>query len=674
MHRITHHALAALIAAAMAACGGGGGGESAPPPPSGPVTLSLSASQDVTTANGKALPLNATVTGGAAVSWQLAAGPGTLSASSGASVQYLPPPGGVTTATTVTVNASAGSITQTIKLTVHPDPGPAGLTQLAEGSAGRIDGAGTRASFQGIRSVAADDSGNLIFADANSIRKMTSAGVVSTLSANGTIDPASVAAGPAGSVYFTENDFSTISIRQLKADGSIVTLLTMPYSLQQGLRLYSGGSTLYVIQPERISTLSSNGTLVPLVGEITGAAMPNPIDGSAGTARFRHIVSVARAPSGELYVIDSVLVRKVALDGSVSTIAGTLPTGNSTGFMTPQDGTGSSAHFVTPGSIAVNAQGNLMVLEAPGSGEQPRLLRTVTPAGVVTSVPMRYDTAGWLINGSTGVLYAVNSEQVSTLQANGDASLLAGRFHTYPNLVAGDLAGNFYLIDFPLTNPHLPTRTGLSLLRVTPAGTVSTFAQSAVVRTPKSMVSDRNGNLYISDVPSTGFGISSTIGGAIFKVSPQGVVTLLAGSTTAVAGQVDGAGPAARFVQPVLVGADAEGNLYANDPETIYSTGYKVRKITPAGVVTTIDAIPAGVGTVVDALGNRYTADATRGVIVRTAPNGSTSIAAGTENNQSNMFGSLPGALSGPSGLVALGPFSFGLLAGGSVIRLVVPH
>ena len=64
-------------------------------------------------------------------------------------------------------------------------------------------------------------------------------------------------------------------------------------------------------------------------------------------------------------------------------------------------------------------------------------------------------------------------------------------------------------------------------------------------------------------------------------ITPAGVVTTLAGLPGS-AGNVDGTGSAARFDQPRGVGVDAAGNVYVAETDNS-----SIRKVTPAGVVTT---------------------------------------------------------------------------------------
>ena len=141
-------ALAAVIS--LSACGGDGGdSSSAPtpaPPASGPApapapapTLAASAAASSTTAGGQAVALSAVVANSTAtVTWTLS-GPGSLSASSGASVNYVPPTADTLSANTqATVTATLGTLTQSVTLDVATAPG--NTWELTEAPAAEIYG------------------------------------------------------------------------------------------------------------------------------------------------------------------------------------------------------------------------------------------------------------------------------------------------------------------------------------------------------------------------------------------------------------------------------------------------------------------------------------------------------------------------------------------------------
>jgi hypothetical protein len=98
---------------------------------------------------------------------------------------------------------------------------------------------------------------------------------------------------------------------------------------------------------------------------------------------------------------------------------------------------------------------------------------------------------------------------------------------------------------------------------------------------------DAAGNLYVADTQNH----------SVRKVTPAGVVTRLAG-LAGQPGSVDGLGIAARFNFPASVALDDADNLYVVD-----AGNGTIRKITPAGVVSTLAGSPGQTGHV-DGAGN----------------------------------------------------------------------
>ncbi|MGP8431797.1 NHL repeat-containing protein [Paraburkholderia fungorum] len=196
----------------------------------------------------------------------------------------------------------------------------------------------------------------------------------------------------------------------------------------------------------------------------------------------------------------------------------------------------------------------------------------------------------------------------STTPGDSDGTGTAASFNL-PIGVTIDASGNLYVVD----------GGNNEIRKITPNGVVTTLAGSktpgykdgtganASFKSPYGVTVDASGNLYVADQGNN----------AIRKITPAGVVTTLAGTTAP--GHSDGTGTAASFNQPIGVTVDASGNLYVVD----YGNN-AIRKITSAGVVTTLagsttpghaDGTDTAAsfnnpyGVTVDASGNLYIAD-----------------------------------------------------------------
>jgi sugar lactone lactonase YvrE len=251
--------------------------------------------------------------------------------------------------------------------------------------------------------------------------------------------------------------------------------------------------------------------------------------------------------------------------------------------------------------------------------------------------------------------------------------------------VAADPAGNLYVAG----SCRFPSRLmGLTLRKISTAGSVSTLASCGdnswfgasdsagnlqKIYLPNGLAADRAGNLYTGTYFfSTSAGSASNDSRAVYKISPQGTLTLLAGAAGShTADLKDGNGAAARFLTPSVIGLDSDENLYVADKDNTV-----LRKINAAADVTTVSALPASVNA--DLNGNTYRLDSTAGTIIRTTPAGADSVVADVHT--------LPGVLSTmtglrPFGLVRTGPATYALLVSNGyyfsnevVVQLVVAH
>jgi hypothetical protein len=691
------------VCAALAACGGGGGGSSGGssdgPPPAPPV-VTLSAPVTQVLAGAKAVNISATVSTSDSISWQLAAGaPGSITGS-GATVQYTPP-ASVSANTPVVLTAKAGSTSRNITLTVFPDPGAPGLSLIA-GSLGDntlLDGPGDTARFSHITEAARTTDGGLLVADQitgninfNALRKIGADRKVSTLlrTAPGHVDGdlsqarlgsiSGLAQTADGTIWFLDAFGGKNYLRRL-SNGTVSTVLDNgSYGIQH---VYSApGATLYMTTLTTVLRMDANAsTPTTLAGADVAAGQP-PLDGTGAAARFSQIADLAIAPSGDLFVADSCTLRKVTAAGEVSTIAGQALKCQTDGV----DGAVDTARFQSLASVAVNAAGDALLLDAYRvrklSGGIVSTLYTV-PAISTTPIyqpkfnvqKVRLSAAGELLLVRDGEFDQLAGSQLQAYAGLENDSRVpvdgvgaAARF-IRPSQLAADLAGNIYAVDDIVGfDGFVTSHYGLSLRKIAPNGTVTTlYAVGSPFARPAGIATAPDGTLYVVEQAPEARLISKQYGGAIYKVGTDGKLTLLAGQPLSASPgeQVDGQGAAARFIEPWMAGVDGDGNIYVTDSA-------KVRKITPDGMVSTIASLPAGLGRAPDGL--LYKVDQLTSRAIRVNADGSETTIAGGAELPGTVLGSLPGGLSEPRTIVPTGPYSFAVTSGGAVLRLVLPH
>ena len=274
------------------------------------------------------------------------------------------------------------------------------------------------------------------------------------------------------------------------------------------------------------------------VTTLAGTTTFGDVNGTGSAALFHNPAGVALNAAGDIYVADSANneIREVTPSGVVTTLAGSSTAGSA-------NGTGSAASFYDPEGVAVNASGDIYVADS-GNNE----IRMITPAGVVSTL------AGSSTAGS----------------ANGTGS--AASFY-HPVGVAVDPAGDIIVADTDNNEIRMITPAGVvsTLAGSTTAGSANGTGSAASFYHPVGVAVDASGNIYVAD-----FGNNE-----IREITPTGVVTTLAGSTTA--GDANGTGSAASFFGPLGVTVDGSGMLYVTD-----GLNNEIRAVSEAGVVTTL--------------------------------------------------------------------------------------
>jgi len=283
------------------------------------------------------------------------------------------------------------------------------------------------------------------------------------------------------------------------------------------------------------------------------------IDGFAGdggpatSAELRNPVGITAAADGRVMIPDSDdhRLRVVGPDGIIRTLAGTGVDG-----LSGDGGQAAAAQLSSPVDSAVDAVGNVLIADRTS-----HRIRRIAPNGVITT----------FAGSGTGGGFAGDGGAATSARLNN------------PSGVTVDAAGNVYIAD------QLNSR----IRRVAPDGTISTVAgtgtagstgdggaaTAAQLNRPIDVRIDGAGSIFIADVAAH----------RIRRITPDGIITTVAGTGTGGYSGDGGAATSAQLNGPVEVVPDAFGNLYIADSEN-----HRVRRVNAGGAIETI----AGTGTV----------------------------------------------------------------------------
>jgi len=359
-----------------------------------------------------------------------------------------------------------------------------------------------------------------------------------------------------------------------------------------------------------VATVSATGLLQALAGgTVTVTAAINGVPGTLTltiTPRVTTTVTVS-GPTASPSVGETVQLSAVARDQLGDVLAGKTATWSTSDAKVATISSTGLLQAVAPGTVVATAT----IDGVPGS---LTLTIMATPIG-----------ANYLVTTYAGVAGSRGSD-------NGPV----GKFNS-PAGIAIDRAGTLYVADWGNHAIRTVSKTGevrtlAGVADPTNCGYADGTGTQARFCLPVGVAVSGAGDVYVAD----------WVNAVIRKISPAGVVTTLAGAA-GIRGFVDGQGAQARFDVPACIATDRAGTIYVCDG----GNNYAIRKITPAGMVSTLAVSPKPDGTIaspgaalpptpfgspngltIDSDGNVYIASG-NAVVARLTPAGEFSIVAG---------------------------------------------
>ena len=530
---------------------------------------------------------------------------------------------------------------------------PAGDVSIfaGNGTPGTADGLGTSARFNTPTGIAIDASGNLYVADYGNhkIRKITSSGSVSTLAGNGSPAFANATVGVLASFYYPQGiavdtdgnvyvaDKANQRIRKITSAGVVSTFAgsgtegtadgsgtAASFNSPSGICLDHLGN-LYVtdLGSHRIRKITPSGVVTTMAGSTAGTS-----DGTGTMVKFQSPIGIATDLQGNMYVcdyqsdrirsitgyrIDPALPTGLFFDPKTGTISGTPTTPSAAKTYTvyaknemgetttPITITISSAPTVTTGAVSnLTATSATLNASVNANGSPTTGLSFTYSQLADLSVGVTVSTTPGSATGNTVTAVLAN---ISGLAANTTYYYRVSASNT-----VGNSDGTILSFTTPPTAPNISYPGAASTVTLNVGALMSPLTVSNTGGAPDPMQVSTLAGIGFSDSRNgtgTGAGFSYPQGLALdnsgiylyvadysnHKIRrieiATGVVTTLAGSGSN--GSADGIGSAASFSFPGYIALDGSGNLYVSDLRN-----HKIRKVEIAtGQVTTI----AGSGT-----------------------------------------------------------------------------
>jgi hypothetical protein len=311
-----------------------------------------------------------------------------------------------------------------------------------------------------------------------------------------------------------------------------------------------------------VSTLAGSGP--------TGSSQGALKDGIGTQARFNNIHGIAIDAMGNIYIADSDnhSIRKIDIDGNVTTVAG-----NGTGYL--RDGAAAQAQFDNPTGLTVDHHGNIYVADTNNHRIRKITVNgqvsTVAGSGPIgagqgsfiddVAAQARFDSPSDVVVDRVGNLYVADSGngRIRKITATGQVITIPNTsqikqpmglvFDKSRNLfVACAATHKVYKIQFEWDYFN----SKVSFLAGSTAGYKDDFGTNAQFNAPQKLTLDAMGNLYVADRNNY----------KVRKLDQNGKVITVAGT---IEGYQDGPTFSARLFNPLGIALDAEGTIYIGD-------------------------------------------------------------------------------------------------------------